>query len=332
MSGEGGNAYSYDANGNLIQKSTVIEDMFDYVYDFENRLTKVKQLTTSDSVRYEYDGLGQRTRKVGLTDTTRYTWDGLYPVVEWNNQGKLKQTFVYANGLLLGIVDSTLATNRRYYVLHDGLGSSIALTDSAASIKRSLIYSDFGQSLVDTSASGAPSLNRMYAGYSWDGSPANFYWMKGRQSYDPVIGRFGQEDPLLQKECSNNRCNKGSCPIIRSNNVNPTASPQELNPYLYVGNNPINLLDPSGLCFHLLVCWPTPWRQIMPPPLQELPLILAWEDGLGDCCGPKNPAGYSLCTQTLCKEFYNHWSVLHYHNIIWAEQDFIHCIIHYYKF
>jgi RHS repeat-associated protein len=212
----------------------MIEDVFDYAHDFENRLTKVKLMTTSDSVRMEYDGVGQRTRKIGLTDTTRYTWDGLYPVVEWNNQGKLKQSFIYANGLLLGIVDSTLATSKRYFVLHDGLGSSVALTDSAANIKRSLIYSDFGERLVDTTASSVPSFNRLYAGYSWDSSPANFYWMKYRQTYDPGLGRFGQEDP---SHLSFN-CRKG----IKGQNA-----PQVLNRLIYGLNKPTTLIDPTGL-------------------------------------------------------------------------------------
>jgi RHS repeat-associated protein len=177
-------------------------------------------------VRFEYDGLGQRTRKVGLTDTTRYTWDGLYPVVEWTNQGKLKQSFVYANGLLLGIIDSTVGTNRKYFVLHDGLGSSIALTDSATSVKRSLIYSDFGERLVDATVSTVPAFNRLYAGYPWDGAPANFNWMLGRQSYDPTLGRFGQEDIAVHV---------------------PTVDPLGLNPYLYVRNNPIEYYDPCGV-------------------------------------------------------------------------------------
>lgn len=242
MTSEGGNAYSYDANGNLIQKSTVAEEMFDYSHDFENRLTKVKQLTTSDSVRFEYDGLGQRIRKIGLTDTTRYTWDGLYPVVEWNNQGKLKQAFIYANGLLLGLIDSTLYTNRRFFVLHDGLGSSICMANDSARIVRSLIYSDFGSPLVDTSAANTPALNRLYAGYSWDGSPANFNWMKYRQTFDPAIGRFGQEDPLLQTDISN------SLSIFSSNSSRYLYlnNPHKLNCYVYSRNNPANFFDPTG--------------------------------------------------------------------------------------
>jgi RHS repeat-associated protein len=242
QSDDQGNTWGYDANGNAITRDTYVtqDSLF---YDYENRLKRVWRKEFSlpvryDSVKYDYDGLGQRTRSLWITDTTRYTWDGLYPVVEWNNQGKLKQTFIYANGLLLGIVDSTVTTNKRYYVLHDGLGSSIAITDSAANIKRSLIYSDFGQTLVDTSASGTPTLNRLYAGYSWDGSPANFYWMKYRQTYDAGIGRFGQEDPIQQvRELRS--CRGG---IHGETNNNP----QGLNVYNYVLNNAVNLRDPSG--------------------------------------------------------------------------------------
>lgn len=220
-----GGSYQYDANGNVIQRAMPNLSEYVYAYDFENRLTKAKYtFMASDSVTYEYDGLGKRTRKVGLTDTTRNTWDGLYPVVEWNNQGKLKQAFIYTNGLLLGLIDSTLYTNRRFFVLHDGLGSSICMTNDSARIVRSFIYSDFGERLVDETAANTPSLNRLYAGYPWDGSPANFYWMDFRQTYDPTIGRFSQEDPV---------------------EVNKYA-PRDYNLFIYGVDNPTSYFDPTG--------------------------------------------------------------------------------------
>jgi RHS repeat-associated protein len=233
-----GGTYTYDDNGNLTQK--VSGSTYAYAYDYENRLNKVKVGT--DSVRFEYDGLGQRTRKVNATDTTRYTWDGLYPVVEWKNSGKLKQTFVYANGLLLGIIDSTVTTNKRYFVLHDGLGSSISMTNDSARIVRSFIYSDFGERLVDETATNTPTLNRLYAGYPWDGLPANFYWMPGRQIFDPTIGRFAQEDPEFQSDrfIHSGSCGGGSA-------LSGVIVPQKLNLYSYVINNPLNLTDPLGL-------------------------------------------------------------------------------------
>jgi RHS repeat-associated protein len=244
LTSEGAYSYTHDNNGNLVQKSSMLGETFDYGYDFENRLKRVKQLMSSDSVTYEYDGAGQRTRKVGLTDTTRYTWDGLYPVVEWNNQGKVKQSFIYANGLLLGLIDSTVYTNRRFFVLHDGLGSSVCMTNDSARIVRSFIYSDFGERLVDETAANTPTLNRLYASYSWDGSPANFYWMKYRQTYDPTVGRFGQEDPILQYNHSVTSCRL--CALTVGQHPVQSMAPQVLNMFAYVLNNPINYADPSG--------------------------------------------------------------------------------------
>lgn len=126
------------------------------------------------------------------------------------------------------------------------------MTNDSARIVRSQIYSDFGSSLVDTSAANTPTLNRLYAGYSWDGSPANFYWMLGRQSYDPTIGRFEQEDPLLQTAYST--AAEACCFPYLSNHTTVTlprkfdwkSLPHELNGFSYVTNNPVNTRDPSG--------------------------------------------------------------------------------------
>ncbi|WP_040571126.1 RHS repeat-associated core domain-containing protein, partial [Methyloversatilis thermotolerans] len=81
---------------------------------------------------------------------------------------------------------------------------------------QSLRYSAFGQSQSGTGASP----NRLkYTGREDDGT--GLYYYRARY-YDPVIGRFISEDPL-------------------------GFAAGDVNFYAYVGNNPVNANDPSGL-------------------------------------------------------------------------------------
>jgi len=66
--------------------------------------------------------------------------------------------------------------------------------------------------------------------------------------YDPKIGRFLQEDPVgesspSRKEDVHTRIGN---PFTISGYIK---SINEINPYLYVGNNPINRIDPFGLWY-----------------------------------------------------------------------------------
>lgn len=71
--------------------------------------------------------------------------------------------------------------------------------------------------------------------------------MKYRQSYVPALGRFGQEDPVLQVGLNNYRA---GCSLCRGS-INKTLvwqkTPQMLNAYQYVFNNPVSAADPLGL-------------------------------------------------------------------------------------
>lgn len=66
--------------------------------------------------------------------------------------------------------------------------------------------------------------------------------------YDPQTGRFLQEDSedttaiILRRQRAATRRSG-----FQIDEVIPSVSPQQLNPYPYVENNPVNLVDPLGL-------------------------------------------------------------------------------------
>jgi RHS repeat-associated protein len=100
------------------------------------------------------------------------------------------------------------------YYHHDGLGSVIAMTNAAGTITGSQRFDAWGN---DASATGAVQ-QYGYTGREPDGTGLIYYRAR---YYDPTVGRFLQKDPIgLQGG---------------------------LNQYAYVGNNPVNFVDPSGL-------------------------------------------------------------------------------------
>jgi RHS repeat-associated protein len=110
---------------------------------------------------------------------------------------------------------SGTATVAAYYH-HDVMGSTVAATEPGYSGAAAVFtYSEFG---VPGAGSGGV-LQYTYAGYRYD-PETGLYYVHARY-YNPNLGRFLQTDPI------------------------GTAGGANL--YAYVGNDPINLFDPTGL-------------------------------------------------------------------------------------
>ena len=121
-------------------------------------------------------------------------------------------------------------TLRRPSSLYDGLGSTSDLTDGSGNVTASYGYDVFGAIRSHTGATTEWS----FTGEQND--PGGLEYLRARY-YDSAIGRFLSKDPL------------------------PGG-----NPYAYVGNNPVNFTDPSGLCpIPYVPCPPLP---PIPPPIE----------------------------------------------------------------
>ncbi|MCP4524587.1 MAG: RHS repeat-associated core domain-containing protein, partial [Aestuariibacter sp.] len=106
------------------------------------------------------------------------------------------------------------------YALPDGLGSTRQLAGADGRIVQRYDYGPFGKVVA---VEGERPSALQYTGEHWDGDVGLLY-LRARW-YDPAIGRFLSEDPFSGF----------------------AALPQTQHAYVYVGNNPINLTDPSGL-------------------------------------------------------------------------------------
>jgi RHS repeat-associated protein len=120
------------------------------------------------------------------------------------------------------------------YELPDGLGSLALseaegvrqLVDSQGYLVQRYEYSPFGEALA---SEGRRTNSLRYTGEQWDNDTGLLY-LRARW-YDPSVGRFTTRDPF----------------------PGFSALPQTQHPYVYVGNNPINLTDPSGKLFFIPV-------------------------------------------------------------------------------
>lgn len=139
----------------------------------------------------------------------------------------------------------------RYYH-KDALGSVIALTTENGQLATVYSYDPFGNVTVSGMASDNPF---QYTGRENDNT--GLYYYRARY-YSPELQRFISEDPILRPISS-------QCVDIGSSSnrliwlvPSMIKEPQNLYPYVYVGNNPVNFTDPSGLSRQCEVC--EKWR------------------------------------------------------------------------
>ena len=192
-------------------------------YDVENRLVEAQNAAWGTST-YLYDPLGHRKQKQvasgNWVTTTQFVLAGGQEIADYSGTGvgaAISLTVRGVGGLPVAAVTPAVdgATLTAVYYHHDGLGSTVAVTqggDSGAS--EAYTYSDFG-------APGAGSwATYRYAGYRYD-NETGLYYVNARY-YNPNLGRFLQTDPIG---------------LSGGTNL-----------YAYVGNDPINGIDPTGLC------------------------------------------------------------------------------------
>jgi len=210
LTSAGSNTYTYDNNGNL---KTSNGGAYSYFFDYENRLTQIKQ-SSSTIGTYVYSPLGQRIQKIENSITTVYMNRGLNVLFEKQvTGGTAVSDYVYNNGLLI----AKLSGGSTYYFHTDMLGS-IRLVTMGSSPNFSTNYRPFG---VQYGVSGTDPTYK-YSGKPQDGATGLYYY--AARYYDPDVGRFISRDPAGLT----------------------LSDPQSLGIYSYARNNPETFIDPTG--------------------------------------------------------------------------------------
>ena len=207
--------YTYDNNGNLIQKTDkATNETTDYIFNAENELIRI-DIPGGTVAQYRYDALGRRIEKNVDSVITRYVYSNEDILLEFN--GTNTQVARYTHGL--GI-DEPLIMERggqSFFYHTDGLGSIIDLTDSNGAVVQSYVYDSFGNIEQQVGSLVNPYT---YTGREFD-SESGLYYYRARY-YDSGMGRFINEDPVGFAAGDNNF-------------------------YRYVQNNPVNFVDPEGM-------------------------------------------------------------------------------------
>ena len=90
--------------------------------------------------------MGRRIEKAvtenSVTVTTRYLYDGFNIIAEYDENNNVKTQYIQN----LGIDDqlAMIKNGQTYYYHKDGLGSIVALTDSAGNVAQTYKYDSFG--------------------------------------------------------------------------------------------------------------------------------------------------------------------------------------------
>ncbi|MBI9074589.1 MAG: RHS domain-containing protein [Desulfatibacillum sp.] len=226
---------TYDANGNTTSKTNGT-DVVNYFYDVENRLIRVEEGDGTVVAQYYYDPFGRRLWKdvAGTRTCYFYTDEGL--AAEFTANGTLIKSYGYRP-------DSTWTTNplfmvqdsEYYYYQNDHLGTPQKLISFNGAVVWSAVYHAFGKAEVDASSTVVNNLR--FAGQYFD-AETGFHYNWNRY-YDPQTGRYLKADP--------------------AHSLNPEGigipflvpwlleTPQDLHDYIYVGGDPINWFDSTGL-------------------------------------------------------------------------------------
>jgi RHS repeat-associated protein len=210
-----------DANGNTLSDPSGKS----YSWDFENRLVQAVVPGTG-TVSFKYDPFGRRIYKQSPSFTSVFVYDGPNLIETTNGSGSEVASYTqiehYSGGSFVDQPLAELRSGTADYYEQDGLGSVTSLSNSASALANTYAYDSFGNT---TASTGTLRNYFQYTGREFD-SEIGIYYYRAR-FYDPNSGRFMSEDP--------ERFGQGG------------------DFYVYVGNAPTLLIDPTGLA----ACCPT---------------------------------------------------------------------------
>ena len=212
----GATAYTYTPNGELQTKTNIIGTT-NYAYDVFGNLRSAT-LPGGTEIEYVIDGQDRRIgKKVNGTLEQGFLYDGQIQIVaELDGEGNIVSRFIY--GDRLNVPSYMQKGGETYRIIADHLGSPrLIINATDGSIIQRMDYDEYGNVLTDTNPGFQPF---GFAGglYDRDTGLTRF----GARDYDPHTGRWTAKDPI-------------------------DFDGEDTNLYGYVGNDPINTLDPIGL-------------------------------------------------------------------------------------
>jgi RHS repeat-associated protein len=231
--GDLGKSYRYDVNGNCTNLSMVGTNIW-YEWDAENRMIAINTYVTNTATlqrsEFTYDGFDRSVQIVEKTNgtiasTKRFVWCDAQRCQERDGGNAVTKRFFYEGEQIGG-------TN--YFYLRDYLGSVQQVVDGTGAIRAQYEYDPYGH---QNKLQGNMDSDFGFAGYYRHATSGLYLTMF--RAYDADSGRWLNRDPIQEAG--------------------------GLNLYGYVGNNPINRIDPLGLDFVAMFSGWNPYY-VPPPP------------------------------------------------------------------
>jgi RHS repeat-associated protein len=171
-------------------------------------------------IEYVTDGKGRRIGKMvnGVLTKQWIYRDQLKPVAELDGAGNLVSEFIY--GTKVNVPGLVVRGGVTYRMVTDQLGSPVFAVNTANSsdVPFQATYTAFGERTLVAGTDDWMPFGFAGGIYDFDTKLMRFV----ARDYNPAIGRWVSKDPI--------RFNRG-----------------QVNIYVYVGNDPVNRRDPSGL-------------------------------------------------------------------------------------
>ena len=230
----------------------------DYVYSEENRLTSVEGGAAAGGVSLSYDPLGRLYQVSTPTSVRRFVYDGASLIGEYDGDGNYLHRYIHGAGIDEPVTwdDRTQAptiTRRHFHA--DERGSIVMTTNAADTAGHVEAYDEYGRP-----QGGTVATRFGYTGQAW--LPELGMYDYRSRLYNPSLGRFMQPDVV--------------------------GYDAGMNLYAYVGGDPVNLSDPSGMT-------PPPNEPPKPPACVGDACAMTGTripNGIGGLCG--SCSGYSI--------------------------------------